>query len=131
LRLKEQRTKNKRTEDRAAIRQTAIREATMDKVNEPFFYSSAEPICETHAVGRTYSDTPLYIKDKRVAQLLVLLQQLQESVGRLGALPKPELFEIVSSAVQLCGFVNQNEMQVVIVIILDAFEMQGPTLESP
>ena len=103
----------------------------MDKVNELFFPSSAEHICPNHAVGRTYSDSALYIKDKRVAQLLVLLQQLQESVGGLGALPKPELFEIVSSAVQLCGFVNQNEMQIVIVTILDAFEMEGPTPESP
>jgi len=103
----------------------------MDKVNELFFYSSTEHIRPDHAVGRTYSDSPLYIKDKRVAQLLVLLQQLQESVGGLGTLPKPELFEIVSSAVQLCGFVDQNEMQVVIVTILDAFEMQDPTPESP
>jgi hypothetical protein len=102
----------------------------VDKVNDLFFPSSAEHICQNQ-VGRTYSDSPLYVKDKRVAQLLVLLQQLQESVGRLGALPKPELFEIVSSAVHLCGFVNQNEMQVVIVTILDAFETQGPTPESP
>jgi hypothetical protein len=108
----------------------AIREATMDKVNELFFHSSAEHICPKHTVARSYSDSPVYIKDQRVAQLSVLLQQLQELVG-LGALPKPELFEIVSSAVQLCGFVNPNEMQAVIVTILDVFEMQGPTPESP
>ena len=103
----------------------------MDKLNELFFPSSAEHICPNHAVGRTYSDSALYIKDKRVAQLLVLLQQLQESVGGLGALPKPELFEIVSSAVRLSGFVNPNEMQYVIATILEALEMQGPTPESP
>ena len=82
----------------------------MDKVNELFFHSSGEHTCPNHTVARTYSGSSLYMKDKRVAQLLVLLQQLQESVGGLGALPKPELFQIVSSAVQLCGFVNPNEM---------------------
>ncbi len=102
----------------------------MDKVNELFFPSSAEHIYPNQTVVRTYSDSRLYIKDKRVAQLLVLLQQLQESLGALGALPNPELFEIVFSAVQLCGFVNPNERQDVIATILDALEMQGQP-ESP
>jgi hypothetical protein len=103
----------------------------MDKAIQLFFHSFAEPRRPNHAVAGVYFDAPLYIKDKRVAQLSVLLRQLQESVGGLGALPKPELFEIISSAVQLCGFVNPNEMQAVIVTVLDAFDMQGPTPESP
>lgn len=102
----------------------------MDKVNEMSFHPSAEHRCPDQPAGRVYFDSPLFIKDRRIAQLSVLLQQIQELVG-LEVLPKPELLEIVSNAVQLCGFVNPNEIQAVIVTVLDAFEMQRATPESP
>jgi hypothetical protein len=103
----------------------------MDKVDKVFLHSSAQHICPNPAFGKTVSDADFYIKDKRVAQLLVLLQQLHESAGGLGALPKPELSEVVSSAVGVCGFVNPNEARDVIVTVLDAIEMQDPIPESP
>jgi hypothetical protein len=63
------------------------------------------------------------------ASLLVLLQQLNEFAGGLGALPKPELSEVVSSVVRLCGFVNPIEARDVIGTVLDALEIEDPIPE--
>ncbi|HET6217982.1 MAG TPA: hypothetical protein VFE27_13245 [Acidobacteriaceae bacterium] len=95
----------------------------MDKLSVRFPHWSAEPLHPDHAFGKAYSDARLYLKDHRVSQLIVLLQQVQVSAGRLGALPKPQLNEIVSGAVQLCGFVNPILAEDVIATVLEAFEM--------
>jgi hypothetical protein len=48
----------------------------------------------------------------------------------LEALPEPELSEIVSSAIRLCGFVDPVEARHVIAIVLDAIEMKSPIPEE-
>jgi hypothetical protein len=108
------------------IRASAIREATMYKENTLFLHSSVEDMCPNNVFGQTFSDSDWDVQDKRVAQLLVLLQQLHESPGGLGALPKPELGEVVSSAVRLCGFVNPIEARDVIDTVLASLEMEDP-----
>ncbi len=40
-----------------------------------------------------------------------LLQQLNESAEGLEALPEPELSEIVSSAIRVCGFIDPIEVR--------------------
>jgi hypothetical protein len=60
-----------------------------------------------------------------VDQLLVLLEQLDESAEGLEELPKPELNEIVSSAIRVCGFVDPIEARDVIAIVLDAIEIRS------
>jgi hypothetical protein len=108
----------------ASIRSGSIREAAMDKINEPFPHWSSEPLHPDRAFGKAYSDARLYLKDQRVCQLIVLLQQVQQSAGGLGALPKAQLNEIVSTAVQLCGFANAILAEDVIATVLEAFEMR-------
>jgi hypothetical protein len=76
------------------------------------------------AFGKTCSDSAL--QSQRVAQLLVLLRQLDESAEGLEGLPEPELSEIVSSAIRVCGFVDPIEARDVIAIVLDAIEIQDP-----
>ena len=98
----------------------------MDKVNALFLHSSVEHLCPNRVFGETCSDSDLQILDKRVALLLVLLQQLDESAEGLEALPEPELREIVCSAIRVCGFVDPIEARDVIAIVLDAIEMQNP-----
>ena len=71
-----------------------------------------------------------HIQDKRLAQLAMLLRQLQACVGGLAELPKPELNEIVSSAVQMCGFVDPIEAGDVTDAVLDAIEVPEPSAES-
>lgn len=101
----------------------------MDKVTALLLLSSAEPMCPHRAFRKTCSDTDVHIHDKRVARLLVLLQQLDESAEGLEGLPKSELSEIVSSAIRVCGFADPIEARDVIAIALDAIEMENPIPE--
>lgn len=103
----------------------------MDKVNELSLHPSAEPARQDCMICGAYSDSLFYIGGKRVARLSVLLQQIQQSLGALEALPHPELFEIVSGAVSLSGFVNPTETAEVTAVVLDALEILAPAPESP
>ena len=100
----------------------------MDKVNALFLHS-VKHMGPNHAFGKTCSDSDLQSQDQRVAQLLVLLRLLDESAEGLERLPEPELSEIVSSAIQVCGFVDPIEARDVIAIVLDAIEIQDPIPE--
>ena len=102
----------------------------MDKGTDLYFNISGRSIWPTTTVIKACSDSQLSLADKRVGRLLVLLQQLQESAGRLAALPRPELHEIVSSAVRLCGFVNPIEEREVVITVLGALEIEDAVLES-
>jgi hypothetical protein len=102
----------------------------MGNTNELSFSISGRSTWPTTTVVKACSDSPLSLDDKRVGRLLLLLQQLQESAGRLAALPRPELDEIVSSAVRLCGFVNPIEEREVVTTVLGALEIEDSVLES-
>jgi hypothetical protein len=113
-------------------RTTEIGETTMDKFNDLLFYSSAENMRPTRVWSDTYSDSSWHVKDKRVSQLLLLLQQLQQAAGSLRSLPKLELIEIVCSAVRLSGFMDPIEEQEVIAVVLNTVETYTfPLMENP
>jgi len=99
----------------------------MDKIDELFLHPSAKHICPNQAFSESRSDSDSYLRDKRMAKLVVLLLQLHASTGWLGALPKPQLIEIISSAVGLCGFVNPVEVGDVICTVLEAVETEDPS----
>lgn len=99
----------------------------MDKVGKPFFLYGAEDKRLNSVFGKAYSDSCLYLKDGRVAQLVLLLRLLHQDVGGLTALPKRELREIISSAVGMCGFANSIEAQDVIDVVLEVLETEAPT----
>jgi hypothetical protein len=115
----------------------------MDKINDLLLDSSVVQIYPVPAFDDSCSNSDVYIPDKRVARLLILLQQLDEAAAGLGALPKPELSEVVSSAIHLCGFADPIEARDVIAAVLetlkedvvstvlDAIEVQEPMRESP
>jgi hypothetical protein len=98
-----------------------ISEGTMHKSNV-FLLSSVQNMSSKYLLSETCSDSDLHIHDKRVTRLLVLLQQVDESVGGLEWLPAPELTEIVSSAIQICGFVDPIEALEVIGNVLEEIE---------
>lgn len=100
----------------------------MDKVNTLFPQFPVEQMGPNHAFSKTRSK--FQIDDQRVARLLVLLKQLDQSAGGLEALPEPELSEIVWGAIRVCGFVDPIETQDVIAVVLDAIEMQDPFREG-
>ena len=103
----------------------------MDKGNRLLLHSSAERISPNNAFGIASFNSDLDVHDKRVVQLLVLLQQLNTSAGGLGALPETELGEVIASAVRLCGFLNPIEGRVVIATVLEGLKMQDPIPEHP
>jgi len=100
----------------------------MNKVDEVFLQSIGERV-DTPAHGMDIPDTDLNI-NQRVAQFLMLLQQLDESAGGLEALPDAELSEIVSGALGVCGFVDPNEAREVVATVLEVLEKRGAVLEA-
>ncbi len=64
----------------------------------------------------------IQIADKRVARLLLVLQELDESVAGLEELPKSDLSELISSAILACGFVDPVEARYAIAAVLEAIE---------
>jgi hypothetical protein len=93
-----------------------------------------QPFAEEMGPNRVYSETvfdPDLNINQRVAQLLMLLQQLDECAGGLETLPEPELSEIVSSALGLCGFVDPIEARELIATVLAAIERPDPIPEVP
>jgi len=100
----------------------------MDKLDAVLLYFAVEHISTSQAFGKNCAD--LQVDDKRVACLLMPLKQLDESAPGLEMLPEPELDEIFSSAIRVCGFVDAIEARDVIAIVLDAIEMQAPIREE-
>jgi hypothetical protein len=100
----------------------------MDKLDAVLLYFAVEDICASQAYDMACAD--LHVDDKRVARLLVLLKQINESSAELEALREPERSAIVSSAIRVCGFVDPIEARDVIAIVLDAIEMQDPIAED-
>lgn len=100
----------------------------MNKVDEVFLQSFGEQV-DSPANGQDISHTDLNI-NQRVSQFLMLLQQLDESAGGLEALPDPELSEIVSSALGVCGFVDPNEAREVVATVLEVLEKRDAALQA-
>ena len=98
----------------------------MTKTNKLLLHSSAKEICTDWVFSNAPCAAESLLSDQRVGQLILLLQQLNEAAGGLRSLPKPELLEILFSAVGICGFANPSEVQDVIATVLDAFEIQDP-----
>jgi len=103
----------------------------MDQAGKPFFPSYTERTRLRNDFGKACSDSSLYLKDKRVAQLVLLLRLLHQDVRGFATLPEPELSEIISSAVGVCGFLNPTEAQDVIDIVLEVILTEAPIRESP
>src|ERR1700733_15987747 len=97
-------------------------EATMSKGNEIVLDFSDTYIWPTSTFGRIRSDSQISVHDKRVGRLLLLLQQLQNSAGRLVELPRPELDEIVSNAFRFFGFEAPTKKKEVTAHVLFALE---------
>ncbi len=94
----------------------------MDKFNNLLLDSSVLQTYPIPAFFNTGCNSDVYIQDKRIARLLILLQQLDEAAAGLGAMPKPELGEVVASAIHLCGFADPIEARDVIAAVLDALK---------
>jgi len=102
----------------------------MDKINKPFLDPSTKRMWPTPEVSQVFADSKVRITDERVARLLLMLHELDESVAGLEELPKSELSELISSAIQACGFVDPIEERYAIAAVLEAIEVHDSMTES-
>jgi hypothetical protein len=102
----------------------------MDKINKLFLDPSTERMWPTAEVNPAFADSKVRIADERVARLLLMLHELDESVAGLEELPKTELSQLISSAIQACGFVDPIEERYAIAAVLEAIEMNDSMPES-
>ena len=100
------------------------------KKNELFLYPFAQYIWRNPEFGKTSSHSGVHIADERVARLLTVLHELDESVAGLEELPEGELSELVSSAITACGFVDPLEARHAIATVLEVIEMHAPVESS-
>jgi len=102
----------------------------MDKLNK-LFLDPSEHVWPTSEINPACANSKVRITDERVARLLLLLCELDESVAELEELPpKPELSELISSAILACGFVDPIEERYAIAAVLEAIEVNGSMPES-
>jgi len=78
-----------------------------------------------HGLKCAAGDTSGSVKDCRVAQLLLVLSKINESVAGLGSLPEAELSELVSGAIVACGFTDPLEVRSAVATVLCAIEAPG------
>ncbi len=95
----------------------------MDKINKLFLDPSTKRMWPTPEVNPALADLKVRVTDERVARLLLMLHELDESMAGLEELPKTELSELISSAIQACGFVDPIEERYAIAAVLEAIEM--------
>ena len=74
----------------------------------------------------SFHDTDLYDADSRLAQLVVLLRQLETVLGGMAVVPEREVSEIISGALGVCGFIEPVEAYRAMAIVLDVLERQYP-----
>jgi hypothetical protein len=103
----------------------------MDKAHMLFLHSSIEKANPDCAYGKTLSNFDFLANDKRVPHFLLVLRQLEEFLNGLEGLPEPEISEIISAALRVCGFAEPVEALQVIAIILEALDMQNQIPEKP
>ena len=97
----------------------------MDEVRHQF-YDATEIWPQSYRGERTTTnDTSAGITDSRVARLLLVLSDINESVAGLDSLPETELTEIVSGAIQACGFTDPVEVRSAVATVLQAIEAPG------
>jgi hypothetical protein len=114
----------------AAFTRAQSKGALMDKINKLFLGLSSKRMWSTPEVNQPFADSKVRIEDERVSRLLLMLHELDESMAGLEELPKTELSELISSAIQACGFVDPIEKRYAIAAVLEAIEMNDSMPES-
>jgi hypothetical protein len=94
----------------------------MSKTNLPFpSYYPVDDMCQ-RPFGKHGFNPDFGFTDKRLSRLLVLLQQVDQYIHGLHALPEFELNEIVSGALNISGFVDPAEGMAAVAHVLCALE---------
>jgi hypothetical protein len=99
----------------------------MDKINRSFSDPYLESVRPNSDDTKILPHSTVHIADRRISQLLLVLQELDESVAGLEGLQDSKLSELISSAIRGCGFIDPVEAWYAVAAVLEAIERQ----ESP
>jgi hypothetical protein len=97
----------------------------MDDVQYQFYDATGIWPRLSRGLRCTATDASVGITDSRVARLLLVLSEINESVAGLESLPEAELAELVSGAIEACGFTDPVEVRSVVATVLQAIEAPG------
>jgi hypothetical protein len=97
----------------------------MDEVQHQFYDATGIRPQPYRRQRGAASDTSVGITDSRVARLLLVLSDINESVAGLEGLPENELAELISNAFQACGFIDPVEVRSAVATVLQAIEAPG------
>jgi hypothetical protein len=97
---------------------------------KPLFNPFIKNVVSASDRNTSDSDSTVDIADPRLAQLLFVLHEIDQSVAGLEALPQTELVELVSDAILACGFVDGTEARYAIAAVLEAIERRAPAPEG-
>ncbi len=98
----------------------------MGKIDNWALHCCDGPMCPHRNCAPTWSELNLYLKDERMARLLLLLRQLHDSTGSFWVFPNSELRDVIACAVGLCGFYNPVEARDVVSAIVEAIGPEDP-----
>jgi hypothetical protein len=94
----------------------------MDKISQLFsvpYRESVRPSSDRTGIGPHLT---VHIADKRISQLLLVLQELDESVAGLEGLDESKLSELISVAIRGCGFTDPVDAWHAVAAVLEAIE---------
>ena len=98
----------------------------MDTMDELFLSSLEDSTLPTREFSADPLEREIRITDRRVAQLLIVLHEIDVSLKGLENVSEPQLSEILSEAILACGFTDLAEARCVLIPILEAMEMLQP-----
>jgi hypothetical protein len=99
----------------------------MDKRNPPYFPVAGLNFAPARELVTTHPDA-VCITDWRVARLLLVLEELDQGMAGLETLPRHDLINLISSAIQACGFADSDDARYAIAAVLQAIE--APAAET-
>lgn len=92
----------------------------MHKTNKLFRNSATEGMWPDPASDKTPVEFQVRITDPRVAELLIVLHEIDKCVKELEDFSEPQLSELVAEAILACGFVDPTEARIAIAQVLEA-----------
>lgn len=98
----------------------------MGTIDELFLSTFEDSTLPTPEFNADSLERGIRITDRRVAQLLIVLHEIDESSKGLQNVSEAQLSEIVGQAILACGFTDLAEARCVMTPILEAMEVPHP-----
>jgi hypothetical protein len=93
----------------------------MDEFKRKFLLGAAEPRDSilNHPLS---TDSDIHVEDSRVAKLLLVLSELDQTFGGVEGIEQSQLRDLICNALPACGFVNTRDACYAIAAVLRIIE---------